>query len=343
MTSTSAERAASGFMMIGFDGHEVTSHVSEFIRSGAFGVILFARNYTNRDQVLALSSAVKACPASGAGVAVAVDHEGGRVQRFRGPGFTDSPPMRDMTREWGAHLNGPEHRARALGQLFAVELRPIGIDIDFAPVLDVDSNPDNPVIGERAFSHDAEIVAALGAAVIEGLQSGGVAACGKHFPGHGDTDMDSHHHLPRLNHDLERLRRVELVPFRAAIRAQVASIMTSHILFSALDPTRPATMSPVVLRGILRDELGFDGVIVSDDLEMKAIAEHFEMPGAAVEAAKAGCDLLLCCHTPSLQCAIRDALAKAIRDGELSEERVAESERRRATLASRYVRGVRDR
>jgi beta-N-acetylhexosaminidase len=345
MTNAAAERAAAGYLMIGFDGPTITPHIRSFVRDGAFGVILFTRNYTDREQVRALSRDVKSAAAPpDAPVAVAVDHEGGRVQRFRGPGFTDSQPMRSLghewTREWGAHPNGPQHRAQALGQLFASELRPIGVDIDFAPVLDVDSNPDNPVIGERAFSADAEIVAALGASLIEGLQAGGVAACGKHFPGHGDTNMDSHHHLPRLAHDMGRLRHVELVPFRAAIAANVASIMTSHIIFTALDPSRPATMSEAVLQGILRRELGFDGVIVSDDLEMKAIADHYAMPGAAVEAAKAGCDLLLCCHTPELQLSVRGALAKAIRDGELPASTVAESERRRATLARQYVRGV---
>jgi beta-N-acetylhexosaminidase len=338
MSNASAERAAAGYLMIGFDGHDVTPHVRSLVRDGAFGTILFTRNYSNRNQVAALSAEVKRCAAHGAPVAVAVDHEGGRVQRFRGEGFTDSRAMRELTREWCDNPHGAEHRVRALGELFAAELRPIGIDIDFAPVLDVDSNPANPVIGERSFSEDPDLVASLGCALIHGLQSGGVAACGKHFPGHGDTDLDSHHHLPRLTHGLERLRRVELVPFRAAVRAGVAAIMTSHILFDAIDPTVPATMSERVLQGLCRNELGFDGVVVSDDLEMKAIAEHFPMPGAAVEAAKAGCDLLLCCHTPELQLSIRDALARAIRDGSLPAERVAASERRRMTLAKRYVR-----
>lgn len=320
--------------MVGFDGHAVTPEAIDMLRRGAFGAILFARNYADREQLRSLCATLKG--ADDRPIAVAVDHEGGRVQRFRGPGFTETPPMR----EYGSFRDGAEHRCRALGQLFAAELRPLGIDIDFAPVLDVDSNPANPVIGERSFGEDAATVGRLGAAMLLGLQSGGVAACGKHFPGHGDTDRDSHHDLPRLPHGLERLRKVELVPFRTAIDAGVACIMTSHILFTELDAARPATMSEAVLQGILRRELGFGGVIVSDDMEMKAIAEHFPMPGAAVEAIRAGCDLLLCCHTASLQRAMLDAIADAILDGRLDTTAVAESRRRRDRLAQRFVRPI---
>jgi beta-N-acetylhexosaminidase len=326
-----AERAAAAFLMIGFEGLDLTEGPRTLLRRGAFGAILFARNFADREQVAGLCAAIKAV-APDRPVAVAVDQEGGRVLRFRGPGFTEIPAMRDV----GLH-GGPE-RARAVGALLASELRPLGIDIDFAPVLDVDSNPANPVIGERSFHRTPERVAACGVALIEGLQSGGVAACGKHFPGHGDTDLDSHHHLPRLAHDLARLRAIELVPFRAAIATGVAAVMSSHILFPALDADRPATMSPAALGGILRRELGFTGTVFSDDLEMKAIAEHYPMPGAAVDAARAGCDVLLACHTAELQEAIVAALAKAIVDGTLPAARVAEAEARRKTLVARFVR-----
>jgi beta-N-acetylhexosaminidase len=331
MPTNASERAAARLLMIGFDGLEPTPEVEALIRRGVGGVILFARNFRDRAQVAGLCRRLKSL-ASGP-LAIAVDHEGGRVQRFRGTGFTDTPPMRDL----GSHPEG-ERRARAYGALFAAELRPLGIDIDFAPVLDVDSNPANPVIGERSFSRDAETVGRLGRALIEGLQSGGVAACGKHFPGHGDTSTDSHLELPRLTHGLERLRAVELVPFRSAVAAGVASIMTSHIVFSALDPTQPATMSPQVIDGLLRGELGYDGVVVSDDLEMKAIAAHFPMPEAAIQAIKAGCDLLLVCHDPRLQAATLDGLARAIADGTIPAERVASAHRRLDRLFASFVR-----
>jgi beta-N-acetylhexosaminidase len=173
--SRDAERDAAGFLMIGFDGPSLTEEARAILRRGAFGAILFARNFTDRAQVAELNRTIKSV--DDRPIAVAVDHEGGRVQRFRGPGFTDTLAMRDL----GRHAPGSEDRARALGQLFAAELRPIGIDIDFAPVLDVDSNPANPVIGERSFSPDAETVARLGVAMIEGLQAGGLAACGSTF------------------------------------------------------------------------------------------------------------------------------------------------------------------
>ncbi len=331
MRTELATKSAAGFLMIGFEGETLPPRTAEILRQGAFGAILFARNFVDRTQVSHLCHAIKSL--DDRPIAVAVDHEGGRVQRFRGPGFTDTRAMRDL----GVHPEGAEERARALGQLFAAELRPLGIDIDFAPVLDVDSNPANPVIGERSFSTDPYVVARLGAAFIEGLQAGGVAACGKHFPGHGDTDIDSHLALPRIGHDLARLRRVELVPFEASVKAHVASIMTSHILFTALDADRPATMSPRLL-ALLREELKFDGVLVSDDLEMKAIAEHFPMPDAAIDAVVAGCDVLLACHTLALQDAMIETLAKAIHDERIPAERVLEAEVRRAQMARKFVR-----
>ena len=331
MTEAEAHRAAARFLMIGFDGPVLPNAARDLLAHGVFGAILFSRNYVDRGQVAELCRSIKGCAAHP--IAIAVDHEGGRVQRFRGPGFSETQPMRDL----GKHPGGAEERARAIGRLIASELRPLGIDIDFAPVLDVDSNPKNPVIGERSFSHDPEIVARLGCALIDGLQSGGVAACGKHFPGHGDTDQDSHLDLPRLPHDLARLRSIELVPFAAAAKAGVASVMTSHIIFESLDRTRPATMSPPVL-ALLRDELRFRGVVVSDDLEMKAIADHYDVPQAAIDSVNAGCDLLLCCHTASLQTTILRALTKAIRDGVVPASRVADAEARRSQLLSRYVR-----
>ncbi|MFO0826840.1 MAG: beta-N-acetylhexosaminidase [Phycisphaerales bacterium] len=331
MRMSEAERSAAGFLMVGFDGPTLPEATGELLGRGAFGAILFARNFVDRRQVAELCAAIK--DVADRPIAIAVDHEGGRVQRFRGSGFTETQPMRDL----GRNPEGAEDRARALGQLFAAELRPLGIDIDFAPVLDVDSNPANPVIGERSFSSDPQLVARLGAAFVEGLQEGGVAACGKHFPGHGDTDRDSHLDLPRLSHDVARLKATELVPFQAAIHARVACVMTSHILFTALDSQRPATMSKRVL-SLLRDELKYGGVVVSDDLEMKAIAEHFPLPGSAVDAVLAGCDLLLVCHTLALQQSIIETLARAILDGSIPADRVLDAEVRRANLARRFVR-----
>ena len=197
--------------------------------------------------------------------------------------------------------------------------------------MDVDTNPANPVIGDRAFSRDPEAVGRLGAALAQGLPSEGVAACAKHFPGHGDTSQDSHKDLPRLPHALERLRAVELPPFRALARAGVAAVMTAHVVFEALDPRRPATLSPEVMR-LLREEAGFQGCAVSDDLEMSAVAAHFPLEEAAPGAVLAGVDALLVCHRAEVQHRAIDLVRGAVEDGRIPRERLAEARGRVAEL-----------
>ena len=219
---------------------------------------------------------------------VSVDQEGGRVARLKAP-FTEWPPMAALGRSGDVRL--AERFARAL----AAELRAVGVTLDYTPVLDVHTNSRNPVIGDRALSGKAEEVARFGAAIIRTLQAEGIAACGKHFPGHGDTSTDSHLELPLVEHPPDRLRQVEFVPFRAAIEAGVATIMTAHVLVPSLDEKRPATLSRRIVSGLLREELGYDGVILSDDLEMKAIANEYTVPSAAVLAIEAGCDGVLIC------------------------------------------------
>ena len=250
------------------------------------GVILFARNVESPEQVLELASATEALGAE-APAWVSVDQEGGRVARLKAP-FTVWPPMATLGRAPSVDL------ATRFATALARELRAVGVTLDFAPVLDVNTNPDNPVIGDRALSGDAEAASALGAAIVTALQGAGVAACGKHFPGHGDTTVDSHLELPVVDHAPDRLRAVEFQPFRAAIAAGVACVMTGHVLVPTLDQSRPATLSPDVLR-LLREELGFAGAVLTDDLEMQAIARTWTVPEAAVAAVTAGCDALLVC------------------------------------------------
>lgn len=223
--------------------------------------------------------------------------------------------------------------AREVGALLGRELRAVGIDQDYAPVVDVDTNPANPVIGDRSFSRDAAAVSRLGAALAAGLQSAGVAACAKHFPGHGDTSQDSHKDLPRLPHPLARLEDVELLPFRALARAGVASVMTAHVVFEALDPARPATLSPAVMR-LLRTRVGFDGCAISDDLEMNAIAEHFPLEEAAPGSVAAGVDALLVCHHADVQHRAIDLVRAAVERGRIPRERIAEARSRIERLVS---------
>ncbi|HEX5688500.1 MAG TPA: beta-N-acetylhexosaminidase [Roseiflexaceae bacterium] len=322
---------------VGFDGLAVNDDLRSVIARGVRNVILFARNYRDRAQLMELCREIKSLAPHGEPIMICVDHEGGRVQRFL-EGFALIPSMREIGRlVLGGDCEIAEHCAKRLGSGIAGELRACGIHMNLAPVLDVDSNPDNPVIGERSFGRDPHLVARLGCAMIETFQSNGLAACGKHFPGHGDTSTDSHFDLPRLTHDMQRLRDVELVPFAAAIAAGVACIMTSHVMFEALDPHYPATMSQRVITGLLRGDMGFDGVVITDDLEMKAIAEHFGAVQGAIMAAKAGADMLMCCHTPSLQHEMIDMLEKVVSDGTLAVAGVQRSLGRIAHLHAQHV------
>lgn len=280
-------------LFAGIQGTRVPDELGALIAAGRIGgIVLFARNVESPAQLRALVRELHAPAPEESPLLVTIDQEGGRVQRLREP-WTVWPAMRAV-----GDLDDPETTrgvALALGQ----ELFDAGIGLDFAPVVDVATEPSNPVIGDRSFGETPDCVARHARAFVEGLQAAGVAACAKHFPGHGDTTRDSHHELPRLPHDLSRLRRMELPPFRAAIEAGVASVMTAHILFPALDAARPATLSPAVLR-ILREELGFAGVIFSDDLEMRAMADAMPMRERVLGALGAGVDALLVCSDHAL-------------------------------------------
>src|SRR5947208_4692883 len=271
MPSGSLRRQIGRLLIAGFGGQQVPVELASLAREFSLGgVILFARNVAEPEQVAELcyesARLVPDLP-----LWVSVDQEGGRVARLKAP-FTEWPPMATLGRSGDVRL--AERFARAL----ATELKAAGITLDYAPVLDVLTNPKNPVIGDRALAEKAEEVGRLGAAIIRTLQAEGVAACGKHFPGHGDTSADSHHELPLVEHPPERLREVEWAPFKAAADAGVAAIMTAHVFVPALDDARPATLSRRIVTDVLRGELRFDGVIFSDDLEMKAIAATREVP-----------------------------------------------------------------
>jgi beta-N-acetylhexosaminidase len=227
-----------------------------------------------------------------------------------------------------------ERFARAL----ASELKAVGITLDYAPVLDIHTNPKNPVIGDRALAEEAEAVARLGSAIVRAMQSEGIAACGKHFPGHGDTAADSHLELPLVEHPPERLREIEFLPFKAAIEAQVATIMTAHVFVPALDESRPATLSPAIVTDVLRRELHFDGVILSDDLEMKAIANQYAVPAAAVMAIEAGCDgMLICSGDHATQVAALEAVIHAVEGGAIRVARIDDALLRQRRAKERFL------
>ncbi len=300
--------------LLGFEGIEPSAHIIRMIGDyGIGGVILFSRNIQDPEQTARLIESLQ--DASDTPLFIGIDEEGGRVSRLPPP-FTAYPGNRAVG------LAGSAEMAYDFGRALAEELSAVGINLDFAPVLDVDTHPDNPVIGTRAFGDDPEQVAALGCALIGGLQEKGVIACGKHFPGHGDTALDSHHDLPQVPHDRARLEKIELVPFRRAIAAGVETLMTAHVLYAGIDPDRPATLSPRLIQGLLREELGFNGVVFSDDLEMKAVAAPWGIEASCVLALQAGVVVLIVCHDPIAQEKGLRAVMRAAELGDLPRERI---------------------
>ncbi|TMB24721.1 MAG: beta-N-acetylhexosaminidase [Deltaproteobacteria bacterium] len=325
------ERQGARCVFVGIKGTTPAPAELELVRRGVGGVILFARNVAEPAQVAELTRNLKA--AAPGPLLICVDQEGGRVQRLRPPHWTAWPSMRRLGEiDQRGGLDGMSGTAIAerMGEMIASELAACGIDVDFAPVMDVDTNPDNPVIGDRSFSRDPRRVARLGVALAQGLERSGVASCAKHYPGHGDTSQDSHLTLPRLAHDEKRLWEVELVPFVAAARAGIASLMTAHVRFETFDRL-PATLSPVALR-LLRRDVGFRGCCISDDLEMRAISDIWGVPDAAELSITAGCDAVLVCHTLQHQHDAIDAIARGARAGPLPRERLAEAASRMETL-----------
>ena len=302
------------------------------------GVILFRENVVETEQTVRLVEAYQ--NASGKfGMFISIDQEGGIVTRLQSG--TDMPGNMALGAARSAQT------ASDVGEAIGEELHSLGINVNFAPTLDVNNNSDNPVIGVRSFSEDPELTAELGVAYINGMQKTGVVTTAKHFPGHGDTNVDSHVGLPEVPHELDRLKEVELYPFQKAMDAGVDAIMSAHITFPKIDPTKviskktgeevavPATLSHKILTGLMRDEMNYDGLIVTDAMEMAAITEHFGTVDAAVMSVKAGADIIL---IPVDLKEVRDGLVKAVKNGEISSKRIDESVKR--ILSLKLKRGI---
>jgi beta-N-acetylhexosaminidase len=323
------QRVVARMFAVGFPSTETTPDMRDLIDRGLGGAVLFKRNFADGQRFADLCAQLKTL--AGRPFITCIDQEGGRVTRLGKP-FTQIPSMRII----GSHANAA--MAREIGQLMASELRAANIDMNLSPVLDVDTNPANPVIGDRSFGRSVQTVMHLGLAMIDGLQSTGIAACAKHFPGHGDTSQDSHYDLPRLPHAMSRLQEIELLPFVKATEAGVAAIMTAHVIFEAIDDQYPATMSKQVLDGLLRKQIGFDGVIVSDDLGMNAIAGNYDLEHVVIRCTNAGVDLFLMAHDAEQQNRAIDLLAAAVQRGDVDGQIIQAANRRLDKLFDRYVR-----
>ncbi|MCO8276964.1 glycoside hydrolase family 3 protein [Actinoplanes sp. TRM 88003] len=303
----------------GFAGTTAPDWVRRWLGDGLGGVALFARNVESPAQVAALTAQLRA---ERPDVLVAIDEEAGDVTRFESRLGSSRPGNLALGAIDDVRLT--EEVAHDLG----CDLANAGITLDYAPDADVNSNAANPVIGVRAFGAETQLVARHTAAFVRGLQAAGVAACAKHFPGHGDTSIDSHHDVPLIDRDRAQLEQVELVPFRAAIAAGVQVVMTGHLLVPAYDAELPATLSRPILTGLLREELGFDGLIVTDGIEMQAVRRRYGLAGATVRALAAGVDAICVGgdhadeQTATL---LRDAIVAAVRSGKLTEERLREA------------------
>jgi beta-N-acetylhexosaminidase len=333
MSLRDVRRHVGQLAIVGFTGHSVSEDVRTLAREFDLGgVIFFARNVETPEQVADLSRESQEL-AGEIPLWVSVDQEGGRVARLKRP-FTEWPPMATLGR---AGAPGDELAARFATAL-AAELHAVGISLDYTPVLDVLTNPKNPVIGDRSLAERAEDVARLGTVIIRTLQGAGIAACGKHFPGHGDTSVDSHFEMPLLDHPPDRLDAVELVPFKAAIAADVASIMTAHILIPSLDEEFPGTLSPAIVDGLLKTKLGYQGLVLSDDLEMKAISGRYGHSEATVQAIAAGCDAVLMCEpAPEKQMAALEAIIYAVEKGRIPLKRIDDAFARNRRMKERFL------
>lgn len=337
-------------LWIGFEEAAVSAELRDSVSRGRCGgVVLFRRNLVHRDvdgeprleleALLELLQEIRGAVSAGeAPVLISIDQEGGRVQRLRAPA-TRWPPMLSLSATGDRAPALAEKVGRALG----LELAALDIDIDFAPVLDVHTNEANPIIGDRAFAAEPERAAELGLAFARGLAGAGVLGCAKHFPGHGDTETDSHLALPRVSAGRERIESVELAPFARAVEAGIPMVMTAHVIFDALDPLLPATLSPRVVGDVLRGSLGYRGVVVSDDLDMAAIADHWGIAEAAERAILAGCDVLLLCRDQAHQLEAYEGLIRAAERRSELRQKIEAAARRVETLKRGHFLGERRR
>ena len=324
-------RKVGQLVVVGFDGYTVPADLRMLAREWDLGgIVLFGRNIEAPEQVAELVFEVQQL-AHDIPLWIGVDQEGGRVARLRAP-FTEWPPMASLGRLGEAALT------KRFAAALADELTAVGVNLNFSPVLDIYNESADKVIGDRALSSDSNEVGRLGEVIIETLQRGGIAACAKHFPGHGSARADSHYELPVVEHSPERLREYEMSPFRNAIVADVAMVMTAHVLYPALDDRRMATVSKTIVDEILRGELRHQGLIVTDDLDMGAVTKFQTVEQAAVSALDAGCDtVLICGDSVDRHASVMESIIHAVEEDKLDACRIERAWIRQERVKARFM------
>lgn len=318
-------------MLIGVSGHALTADEKKFIVSNNIsGVVLFARNVSEPKQIHSLCAEIQSLRhqmADKAPLFIGIDMEGGRVARLKAP-FTVWPPLRTL-----GTMDNPTvsfHFSNKMG----LELKAFGINLDFAPCVDIFTNPKNTVIGDRSIGSDPELVAKHSSALVRGYIKSGILSCAKHFPGHGNTLLDSHEELPIEDANLDRLESMELIPFKRVFKARVEMVMTAHILFKNIDPEWPVTLSEKFMKKILRENCRYRGLVITDDLDMKALAKHYDRSQIPVRAIQAGADLLLYCNEPESPPRAIEALIEAVAQGTLNKADLEATHKRILTVKS---------
>jgi beta-N-acetylhexosaminidase len=318
-------------LVVGFDGYAMNDNINNLIKDNKVGgVILFSKNVENSNQLFSLTNSIKTMNAQNKiPLFISVDEEGGRVSRM--PSEIKKLPTNKVI---GKRNDGDF--SYNIGKIIGEELKTFGFNMDFAPVLDINSNPNNPVIGDRSFGNNIDIINKLGIKTMEGMVSSNIIPVAKHFPGHGDTSVDSHVGLPVVNKNLMQLNDFELIPFNEAIKNNVDAIMVSHILLNKIDADFPASMSKVIITDILRENLKFQGVVITDDMTMGAIIKYYDIGDASVKSINAGSDLILVCHGYDNELKVINSLKLAVQNKIITEDRLNESVYRILRLKEKY-------
>ena len=318
-------------LVVGIEGYDLNDNTKSLLNNSKVGgVILFSKNVKDTNQLLnLLNSLKKENKKNKLPLFLSVDEEGGRVTRMPVE-FKKLP-----TNEAIGKLND-ENFSYKIGSTIANEIGSFGFNMDFAPVLDINSNPNNPVIGDRSYGADVNKVSNLGIQTMKGIKSGNVIPVVKHFPGHGDTSVDSHMGLPTVNADLKRLHGFELIPFASAIKNNADAVMIAHILLPKVDGENPSSLSKIIITGILRKELNFNGIIITDDMTMGAIVKNYNIGEAAIKSVVAGTDIVLVCHGYDNEVAVINALKNAVSKGDIKVENIDQSVYRILSLKQKY-------